>query len=281
MAKRRMLSIDLMESDDFIDMGKDAMLLYVYLNLYADDDGVVGNSNMVTKMVKVQKNKLELLIEKGYLIRLGSGIIVISHWHQHNLLRKDRYVQGRYKGELCDLKVVNGEYVLGDGSEAEQGNAPFFDNHSAPQDSIGKDSKEKDSKEKKREGKKNEGEYSEVEYSGDNGSRKKDSAEFSTPVCGKVDPGVPHFIKEPTEAAKKFSKDLTREEYFKYLELLAEMKQYFLSKGSEKEWERFFSYNEKRGWEGRDGENVLTNFYLYVDAWLDKKKEFFGDGGQK
>ena len=41
MAKRRMFSISLMESDEFYELSALTQALYFHLNLNADDDGIV------------------------------------------------------------------------------------------------------------------------------------------------------------------------------------------------------------------------------------------------
>lgn len=47
MATRRMFSKEVMDSDTFIDMTTNAKLLYVYLNLNADDEGFISNPKAV------------------------------------------------------------------------------------------------------------------------------------------------------------------------------------------------------------------------------------------
>ena len=55
MAERRMFSKPLTSSDLFLEMPKDAQLLYFHLALDADDDGFINSPNKIIRCVGCQK----------------------------------------------------------------------------------------------------------------------------------------------------------------------------------------------------------------------------------
>ncbi len=105
MAKRRMLSIEVIESDKFCSLPASSQMLYMHLNLNADDDGFVGNVNNLRRLLGVEKKYFRLLIERNYIIEFKTGVIAIIDWHVHNRVRADRYVRTRYIEELSQVKL--------------------------------------------------------------------------------------------------------------------------------------------------------------------------------
>ncbi|WP_405345637.1 phage replication initiation protein [Ruminococcus sp.] len=90
MGNHRMFSNAIIDSDKFLDMPLTTQALYFHLGMKADDDGFVGNPKKVTRSVNCTEDDLKILIAKGFLISFESGVIVITHWHIHNSIRKDR-----------------------------------------------------------------------------------------------------------------------------------------------------------------------------------------------
>ena len=169
MAKRRMLSIPIVETDKFYNLKSTAQALYLHLNLNADDDGVVDRVKSVMRDTRASAKNYQTLVDEGYIIDLGKGLALITHWNQHNKIKKDRYIPSEYRDMISKIELdSNGRYIKGSGA--------LFGDKCAPQDRIGKDSLDKDSIVKDSEGK------------GMNikGSRGKDSEEFSTQSCGKL-----------------------------------------------------------------------------------------------
>lgn len=78
MAKRRMFSLDIVDTDEFLDLPTTAQCLYFHLGMRADDDGFVSSPKKITKMVNCTTEDLKLLTEKGYIIPFESGIVVIK-----------------------------------------------------------------------------------------------------------------------------------------------------------------------------------------------------------
>ena len=105
MAKRRMLSIEVIETDRFYLLPPSSQILYLHINLNADDDGIVGNVNNLVRAVGVERKYLRLLVERGYLIEFDSGVVAVAHWHVHNRVRSDRHSPSRYREELSRLTL--------------------------------------------------------------------------------------------------------------------------------------------------------------------------------
>lgn len=105
MAKRRMFSLDVVDTDIFLEMSSSAQCLYFHLGMRADDDGFVASPKKIAKIANCGDDDLRLLASKGYIIPLQNGVIVIRHWKQSNYIQKDRYHQTIYKDELAKLSV--------------------------------------------------------------------------------------------------------------------------------------------------------------------------------
>lgn len=115
MANRRMFSLDVVDTDSFLDMPLTAQALYFHLGMRADDDGFIGNPKRMQRMIGCNDDDLRLLLVKGFVISFDSGVYVIRHWKIHNYIRTDRYKETVYIPEKNMLSVVkNGEYALSD-----------------------------------------------------------------------------------------------------------------------------------------------------------------------
>ena len=115
MANRRMFSLDVVDTDSFLDMPLTAQVLYFHLGMRADDDGFISNPKRVQRMVGCNDDDLKLLLAKGFIIPFESGVCVIRHWKVHNYIRSDRYKKTAYRSEMERLSVLeNGEYSLMD-----------------------------------------------------------------------------------------------------------------------------------------------------------------------
>ena len=112
MANRRMFSREIMQSDAFIELSNDARLLYVYLNLNADDDGFVDNPKVVARLAGCKYNTVEELKASGFVLECETGVFVVVHWMVHNYIQKDRYHETRFSDAKGKLSVnARKEYV--------------------------------------------------------------------------------------------------------------------------------------------------------------------------
>ncbi len=139
MANRRMFSLDVVDTDVFLDLPISSQALYFHLGMRADDDGFVSSPKRVTSMIGANQDDLKLLIAKGFIIALEDGIIVIRHWKQNNYIQNDRRKSTIYQSQLAALTVNNGIYEVD--TQCIQ-TVSTLDT----QDSIDKNSKDKGSK---------------------------------------------------------------------------------------------------------------------------------------
>lgn len=113
MANRRMFSLDVVDTDRFLEMPASSQNLYFHLGMRADDDGFVSSPRKITKLVNCGEDDLNILISRGFVIAFDGGIVVIRHWRQNNYIQSDRYKGTIYQEELSILEVNNGVYKIG------------------------------------------------------------------------------------------------------------------------------------------------------------------------
>jgi hypothetical protein len=82
----------------------------------ADDDGFIGNSKRIVRLVGASEDDLKLLIAKRFVLAFEDGVIVIKHWRMHNTLSQNRYHETQYLEEKEMLRLKdNGSYSLDGG----------------------------------------------------------------------------------------------------------------------------------------------------------------------
>jgi hypothetical protein len=139
MANKRMFSMDIIDSDAFLEMPLSTHALYFHLSMRADDDGFVKNPRKIQRMIGASEDDLKVLIAKRFILPFDSGIVDIKHWKINNNIRSDRYKPTVFIEEksLIVLKE-NGAYTeaknLGIPNDNQVGDNWY------PQVSIGKDS---------------------------------------------------------------------------------------------------------------------------------------------
>ena len=142
MANRRMFSLDVVDTDRFLEMPVTTQALYFHLGMRADDDGFVSSPKKITQFVGCNSDDLKLLITKKFIIPFESGVIVISDWKTNNWIRGDRHRETIHKQEKDMLIEKDGRYVL-DADVIPVVNQVSTKCHT--QDRIGKDRIGKDS----------------------------------------------------------------------------------------------------------------------------------------
>ena len=156
MAERRMFAKQITDSDMFTELPPTTQALYFHLCMSADDDGFTNKIRQAMFNAHADRNDFNLLITNRFIIPFDdSGIIVIKHWHIHNLIRKDRYHETKYIEEKAALLIKeNGAYTESDNQVATNGlpsdnqvttTRQPSDNQRLTEVSIGKDSIGKDS----------------------------------------------------------------------------------------------------------------------------------------
>jgi uncharacterized phage protein (TIGR02220 family) len=117
MANKRMFTMKICDSDAFLDMPLSAQALYFHLNMRADDDGFIGNSKRIVRLIGASEDDFRILLMKRFLIAFEDGVIVIKHWRMHNTLSQNRYHETQYLEEKSMLRLKeNGSYSLEDGA---------------------------------------------------------------------------------------------------------------------------------------------------------------------
>lgn len=120
MANRRMFARTVTESDAFLDLSKDAQLLWFHLGLIGDDDGFINGTRRVMRLCGIDESALSELVETGFLLEFDSGVFLIRDWHTNNLLRGDRYHETAFQHEknLVTLNESKQYTWLPDGCQA-------------------------------------------------------------------------------------------------------------------------------------------------------------------
>ena len=150
MAKRRMFSLDIVDSDAFLSLPLSAQALYFHLGMRADDDGFVGKPLAIMKSIGSNNGDMESLIAKRFVLYFSEeGIIVVKHWWMHNLRRKDRYTPTTYR-EIAEKLYLDSNNSYTTNPEKEKFlntiNTPWQPNgnQTATQDKLSKDKLSKD-----------------------------------------------------------------------------------------------------------------------------------------
>lgn len=113
MAQKRMFSLNVVDTDKFLEMPISARLLYYELGMRADDDGFVDNWKKIMLFAGLKEDDMKILITKQFIIPFESGVIVIKHWRLNNYLQKDRTKPTIYQEELKQLGIdENNVYTL-------------------------------------------------------------------------------------------------------------------------------------------------------------------------
>lgn len=105
MAERRMISIQVIDNDDFLDMPLSAQALYMHLMIRADDEGFIRSPKSLLRSVGCSNGDLSELITNGFVIQFDSGVIVIRHWKVQNHIQKDRFHKTIHINEKSMLKT--------------------------------------------------------------------------------------------------------------------------------------------------------------------------------
>lgn len=134
MTQRRMISLQITDTDAFLDMPATSQLLYFHLTIRADDEGFVDNPKKISRLIGVQNDDLKVLIAKRFVLDFNSGVVVIKHWLIHNTIRMDRFNKTVYQDEKNSLIVKENKAY----TEIENTRQPNG-NQLAPQVKLSKD----------------------------------------------------------------------------------------------------------------------------------------------
>lgn len=107
-----MFSLDIVDTDKFLELPATSQSLYFHLGMRADDDGFISSPKKIAAMVNCSIDDLKLLITKNYLIPFESGVVIITEWKVNNWIRADRKHDTRFSKELSMLTTENDVYKL-------------------------------------------------------------------------------------------------------------------------------------------------------------------------
>lgn len=97
-----MLSKTFLSNASFMKMSDSAKLLYVYLNVNADDDGIV-EAYPYMRMLGTPDDDVKILLAKEFLYMLNEDLLVfLPHWLQNQTLRTTRYTPSIYRFKLLN-----------------------------------------------------------------------------------------------------------------------------------------------------------------------------------
>ena len=105
MAQKRMFSLSVVDTDNFLEMPISSRLLYYELGMRADDDGFVDNWKKILLFTGLKEDDMKVLISKQFIIPFDNGVIVIRHWRMNNYLQKDRTKPTVYQEEFKKLDI--------------------------------------------------------------------------------------------------------------------------------------------------------------------------------
>ena len=80
---KRMLSYAVCTEGKFLNLSTRAAVLYIYLNLNADNSGIVSATAVMSTIGATEK-ELEELIQTGYVMKAYGKRCIITHWFIHN-----------------------------------------------------------------------------------------------------------------------------------------------------------------------------------------------------
>lgn len=101
---KRSFSLNVVDSDAFLDMPRSARLLYYDLGMRADDRGFIQSPRRLLRSIDAPEKDLKILLKAGYVYQFSSGVVVILDWPVHNSVRRDRFVETTCQAELAQLK---------------------------------------------------------------------------------------------------------------------------------------------------------------------------------
>ena len=244
MAKRRMLLISIVESDKFYEMRPITQALYIHLCLKADDDGIVDSVRSVMRNLKAPITSYKRLVEDNYLTELDRGLIAITHWHLHNQIRKDRYVETVYR----DAKK---ELMRDDNNRYFKASEDSLVDKCVPQYSVVKDSTVQVST----------GEVSEVYVSTDERSEEKNN--FSL-----IHTHTPTQSVSVEGDSERISRNNYDNKVYDMKALKTAIALYFMKKYKSTKIDNFVAYCESLNWVSEDGESIKENHKKYIDRWM-------------
>lgn len=116
-----MFSLQVTDTDKFLDMPTSTQALYFHLGMHGDDDGFVPSPRKIARGAGCNDDDLRILASKGFIIPFENGVVVITDWRVNNTLKNDRYHETIYKAEKAQLVCDDaGRYAVGSRMDPER-----------------------------------------------------------------------------------------------------------------------------------------------------------------
>ncbi len=103
MARRRMFSREITESDAFNDIPLTSQALYFHFGMVADDRGYVNNPKKIIRAIGATAKDLEYLITYKFVLQRPNGLILIKGWRINNTIQPTRIVETKFVDDLINL----------------------------------------------------------------------------------------------------------------------------------------------------------------------------------
>ena len=110
MAQRRMLSLQVGHSGEYLSLSYQAQSLYTQLWLIADDDGFIKDKTSACRLSGTGEAEITELIDSGFIYRFDSGVIVIRHWKINNKIQSDRHHSTVFVKEAKQIREDENSY---------------------------------------------------------------------------------------------------------------------------------------------------------------------------
>lgn len=116
---KRMFNSDFMERDIFLDLPISAKLLYIYLNLYADDEGFIGSTKKALIMSGATIDDLKVLMAKNLIKEIEENnytkVFLVTDFFNNNsekIIYNKGFKETEFKQAKSKVKLVNKTYML-------------------------------------------------------------------------------------------------------------------------------------------------------------------------
>lgn len=106
MARRRMISHDIVRGDGFITLPHSAQALFQQLTIDTDDAGFVGAPMSALRIIGCTNAEMDALGKAGFIYRFEpSGAVLMRHWHVANKTPSDRAKATAFQAERDLVKL--------------------------------------------------------------------------------------------------------------------------------------------------------------------------------
>ena len=101
---RRMFTTEVMAGNEFLNLPNRAQMLFVFLCLFADDDGLCGCGKSLILMTRAEISDFFLLERRGFIYLFESGVVYVRDFHKMNRIPRAHYTPSVYTEELAAIR---------------------------------------------------------------------------------------------------------------------------------------------------------------------------------